>query len=400
VVHPQGIAPKTLFAIDQFVLRGGKVLAFVDPHCEVQEVKQDPQNPMASMMANRSSDLGPLLAAWGLEMSADELAGDRDSALRVGYGAQPVEYLVWLGLRKATGGLDGDDFVTSQLDTVNVASAGILKKKDGATTEITPLMQTSSSSMRVPKTSVQFGPDPGRLLESFVSADEKMTIAARVNGPAKTAYPDGEPKEAPSDGSVPAETAADSLKESQGPINVIVVADADLLHDQFWTRVQNFFGQRLALPTASNGDFVVNALDNLSGSNDLISLRSRGRFSRPFDKVAEIRRDAETRFRQKEKELEDKLADTERKISELQSNKEGTSAMILSPEQQAEIERFREERLKTRKELRKVKHELQKDIEGLGTKLKFVNVGLMPFVIILSALGLAAFRSSRRGNQA
>lgn len=396
IVHPQGLGPETLYAIDQYVLGGGKVLAFLDPHCEGQEVRPDPQNPMAAMMANRSSDLGPLLGAWGLEMSTEEMAGDRDVALRVNFQNQAVDYLVYLGLRKQKENLAKDDFVTAQLDTLNLATVGILKKKDGATETVTPLLQTSANSMRIQKSMVQFGPDPKRMLESFVSGKEKLMLAARVNGPAKTAYPDGQPK-AHEEGSPPPAADPNQLKESKGPINVIVVADADLLQDQFWTRTQNFFGQRIAVPTAGNADFTINAIDNLSGSNDLITLRSRGRFNRPFDKVLEIRKAAETSFHQKEKELEDKLADTEKKIADLQTSKDNKSSAILSPEQQKAIEGFRDEKVKTRKELRKVKHEMQKDIESLGTTLKFVNIGLMPALVILAAIGIAAVRSNRKG---
>jgi ABC-type uncharacterized transport system involved in gliding motility auxiliary subunit len=402
IVHPQGLTPQTLYAIDQYVMRGGKVLAFVDPHCEGQDVRQDPQNPMAAMMANRGSDLGPLLGAWGLDMAKDDLAGDRDIALRVNFQNQAVDYLVYLGPRKAKDNFSKEDFVTGQLDTLNMATVGILKKKDGATETVTPLIETTPNSMRIQKSQVQFGPDPKRMLESFVSGKEKLMLAARVSGPAKTAYPEGKPKptEPPKEGTpppAPPDNDPNQLKESSGPINVIVVADADLLQDHFWTRTQNFFGQKVAVPTASNADFVVNALDNLSGSNDLISLRSRGRFNRPFDKVLEIRKQAETSFHQKEKELEDKLADTERKITELQANKDNKSSAILSPEQQKMIEGFRDEKVKTRKELRRVKHEMQKDIEGLGTTVKFANIGLMPALVILAAIGLAVLRSSRRG---
>ena len=398
IVHPQGLSPQTLYAIDQFVLGGGKVLAFIDPHCEGQDVRPDPQNPMAAMMANRSSDLGPLLAAWGVEMSPEELAGDRDIALRVNFQNQAVDYLVYLGLRQAKGDFAKQDFVTSQLDTMNMATVGILKKKDGATTTVTPMLETTSNSMKIQKSQVQFGPDPKRLLESFVSGKEKLMLAARINGPAKTAYPDGKPKPPDTkDATPPPADDGTQLKESKEAINVIVVADADMLADQFWTRTQNFFGQRIAVPTAGNADFVVNALDNLTGSNDLISLRSRGRFNRPFDRVVEIRKQAETSFHQKEKELEDKLADTEKKIADMQTSKDSKSSMILSPEQQKAIEGFRDEKVKTRKELRKVKHEMQKDIESLGTTLKFVNIGLMPLLVIVAAIGAAALRSSRKG---
>lgn len=397
VVHPQGITPQTLFALDQFVLRGGKLLAFIDPYCDVQQVQSDPQNPMSAMMANRSSNLGPLLGAWGLEMSPDMLAGDRNNAARVGFKNQPVDYIVWLQLGREKDNLSKDDFVTGQLNSLLLATPGFLAKKDDATTTIVPLLTTSTNSMRVPKSSVQFSPDPTGLLERFVSGNEKLMLAARVSGPAKTAYPEGKPKpESASDGSVPTEPDAPALKESQGPINVIVVADADMLEDRFWTRTQNFFGQKVAMPTANNADFAINALDNLSGSNDLISLRSRGRFNRPFDKVVEIRRQAETSFHQREKELEDKLRDTETKIAELQNKKDGASSLILSPEQQKEIEQFRDEKVKTRKELRKVKHDMQKDIESLDTRLKMANILLIPALVILYAIGAAFARSQRK----
>jgi ABC-type uncharacterized transport system involved in gliding motility auxiliary subunit len=403
IVHPQGLAPQTLYAIDQYVLGGGKVLAFIDPHCEGQDVRPDPQNPMAAMMANRSSDLGPLLAAWGVEMSPEEIAGDRDLALRVNFQNQAVDYLVYLGLRRSKdehkeGGFNKDDFVTSQLDSMNMATVGVLKKKDGGTTTVTPLIETTPNSMKIQKSMIQFGPDPKRMLESFVSGKEKLMLAARINGPVKTAYPEGKPRPPDTkEATPPPPDDPNQLKESKGPINVILVADADMLQDQFWTRTQNFLGQKIAIPTAGNADFVVNALDNLTGSNDLISLRSRGRFNRPFDRVVEIRKQADTSFRQKEKELEDKLADTEKKIADLQSSKDNKNSMILSPEQQKAIEGFKDEKVKTRTQLRKVKHEMQKDIESLGTELKFVNIGLMPALVILAAIGAWKLRSSRRG---
>lgn len=399
IVHPQGLSAQTLYAIDQYVMGGGKAIVFVDPHCEVQEVRQDPQNPMAAMMANRSSDLGPLLGAWGLDLAPDSLAGDLENALRVNYQGQAVDYVVWTALRGGEQGLlNADDPVTADIDVINLASAGVLTRRADATTTITPLLQTSSQSMRVPKTDVQFGADPVRVLNSFVPANERLLVAARVSGPAKTAYPDGAPKAEAAEGETPP-APKEQIKESQGPINVIVVADADLLEDRFWTRTQNFLGQRIVIPTAGNADLAINAVDNMSGTADLISLRSRGRSVRPFDRVAEIRKAAESSLRARAKMLEDKLRDTEQKINELQSGKEGESALILSDEQRAEIERFREEQIKTREELRKVRYDMNKDIESLGTKLKVANILLVPGIVVLAAIGAASIRK-RRGARA
>ncbi len=395
VVHPQALSPQTLFEIDQFVLRGGKLVAFLDPYCEAQEVRQDPQNPLQSMMADRSSKLDPLLANWGLEMPAEDLAGDKDLALRVGWQGGAVDFVLWLGLRKDKDVLSKDDVTTSELDNVHLASSGFLKKKDGATTTITPLMETTRNAMKIPKSRIQFGPDPKDLLTGYQSGGEKLMLAARVTGPVKTAYPEGRPKKQEGDAETPANPAEEVLQESKGPVNLVVVADVDLLSDRMWVQVQRFLGQSVPMTMADNGAFAVNAADNLSGSSDLISLRSRGRSIRPFDTVDELRKDADAKFRTKEKDLEAKLRDAEQKINELQGSKDETSALILSPEQEAEIERFKEARNSTRKELRTVKADLQKDIEGLKTNLVLINGLAVPVLVALAGIGVWSVRRKK-----
>jgi ABC-type uncharacterized transport system involved in gliding motility auxiliary subunit len=224
-------------------------------------------------------------------------------------------------------------------------------------------------------------------------------LAARVSGPAKTAYPEGAPKAAPADGEKPEEKKegadAAGLKESKGPINVIVVADADMLADRWWTRTQPFFGQKIATPTADNNGFVLNALENLSGNNDLISLRGRGNSQRPFDKVNEIRREADQRFLAKENELEGKLKDLKTQLGQLE--KGGNGSVILSEEQRAKIEEFRDQQVATSKELRRVKHERNQEIEAMGTRLKLMNTFLVPLLVILAAIGVAALRPKPKG---
>ena len=396
IAHPQGLSQQTLYAIDQYVMKGGKIVAFVDPFCETQEVPRDPQNPMSAMMANRSSDLGPLLGAWGLDLSAEDLAGDHGSAIRVNFQGVPVDYVLYLGLRGDKDSFAKDDLVSGKLEIVNVATAGVLSRKEGATTTVTPLLQTTKESMRINRSGVMFGPDPNKLLEAFVPGNEQLMIAARVSGPARTAFPDGKPKdeEKPDEPPKADATNEEQVKES-AQINAIVVADCDMLADNFWARAQNFLGQRVLIPMANNADFAINALDNLSGSQDLISLRSRARFHRPFDRVAEIRRAADTQYGRKVKELEDKLKDAENRINELQGQKDVQSSLILSPEQQKEIERFRAERVNTRKELRAIKHDRDKDIEALGSVLKFANILLIPLLLVAAATALALTRAGR-----
>lgn len=395
VVHPQGLSPALQYSIDQFVLGGGKAIVFVDPFCDEQEVPNDPQNPLQGMMADRSSDLGPLLAAWGIDYNKDQLAGDLDNGLRVRLpqGGE-ADYIVWLGLRGDADAIDKSDAVTAQLDTINLATAGFLAKRADATTTVTPLLQTSKNTQKLEKTAIQFGPDPKKLLEAFQSGGERLMIAARVSGPTKSAFPDGKP--AGADGAASAADPA-ALKESKGPINVIVVADADLLADKWWTRVQNFFGQRLATPTADNNGLVLNGLENLSGNNDLISLRGRGNSQRPFEKVNEIRKEADKRFLAKEQQLQQKLDDLKTKLADLQKGKSGAEEMILSAEQRSEIEKFREEQVATTRELRRVKLERNKEIEALGTRIKLTNTFLVPLLVILGAIGLASLRPKPKG---
>jgi ABC-type uncharacterized transport system involved in gliding motility auxiliary subunit len=400
IVHPKDLPPATLYAIDQFVLRGGKVLAFVDPYCEMDVPPQDPRNPMAAMMAPRSSTLGPLFDAWGVQFATDKFAGDRRNALSVTYPSrgrdERVDYVAWLGLREASFA-DGE-IVTGQLSLLRMATAGVLAKKEGATTELTPLIHTSPESMQIGVSQIQFQPDPRALLAEFFPTNQELTLAARVTGNVQSAFPDGPPSEQPEDGEEPAEEEPkpEHLAASQGPIHVIVVADCDMLADRFWVDVIPFAGMRLGQKQADNGDLVTNALDFLHGSTDLVTLRSRAGSSRPFSVVEEIRREAEQAFRAEEQQLMEKLERAEQELNALQQKKDAESAMLLSPEQQAKIEALREEQIRTRKNLREVRHNLQKDIEGLGTRLKWLNIAAVPLLVSLLALGTAAWRVQRR----
>ncbi|MCS6946902.1 MAG: hypothetical protein NZM12_04735, partial [Steroidobacteraceae bacterium] len=179
---------------------------------------------------------------------------------------------------------------------------------------------------------------------------------------------------------------ATPLKSAQKPLNAIIVADTDLLQDFLWVRVQNLFGQRLVTPEANNGDFVWNALENLAGSGDLISVRGRASFNRPFGRVEALRRAAEARFRDKERQLDAELSATEQKLTELQARRSDDATTLLTPEQKAELERFAAERSRIRRELRAVKLELNRDIEALGARVKFLNIVAWPLFVAALAL--------------
>ncbi len=410
MAHAKTLSDKTQFAIDQFVLNGGHALIFVDPFSEADAPPQAAQqNPQAAMNAVRNSNLEALFKAWGIELSAGKIVGDRVAASRVGVntgqGVQPIDYIAWLSLTPDN--FNADDFVTNSLKTITMGSAGhfnIIKNAtdsgatDGLDTAtngdnskykktITPLIQSSKTSMELEQMQFRFGINPISLLQNFKSEDKKLNIAVRINGIAKTAFPEGAPKGM--------EGITTIIKESKEPINIIAVADTDMLEDKFWVNIQNFLGQKLAMPRANNDAFLINAIDNLSGSNDLISLRTRGRSSRPFTTVVQLKREAEQEFQAKEKALQAKLNQTEQKLNAMQQQKQGQNAAILSLEQRQEIEKFRATQVSTRKELRAVQHELGKSIEQLGTKLRFINIALIPLLIALFAVYMGVRRSRK-----
>jgi ABC-type uncharacterized transport system involved in gliding motility auxiliary subunit len=312
--------------------------------------------------------------------------------LRTNRGIEEATYLPWLKLDRSN--FNPDDLVTSELNTINLGTAGIIEKIPGSPIDFTPLFQTSSESMKLNAMMLQIDQDPVRLLNEFVSENTSFTLAARINGNIKTAFPYGMPE---ADLDNPFDDHFEPLSRilTEGDINAIIIADTDILNDVFWVTQQNFFGVSMPQPIADNGNFIINALENMSGSSDLISLRSRGEYTRPFDVVNEIRRNAEAQFRQQQQMLEARLQETESKLAALQQ--ESTSGdLFLSPAQRDEIERFRLEQVNTRKELRAVQHELQKNIEQLGTTLKFINIGLIPLVIAIMAIVIGTVRSKRK----
>ena len=404
VVHPKRLSESTLYAIDQFVLRGGRALVFVDPHSEADRIPPNPRNPMG-MQGPRNSDLGKVFDAWGIELVQGKVVGDLPLAKKVNFQKQSrtfvADYPLWIDLTPKQ--LNAEDVVTAKLPNLTFASAGILQKKEGSEIKFIPLVETDEQAMQIDSSRLMFMPDVEGLLQTYRPEGKKLTMAARLTGKVKTAFPDGKPKAAEAD-STDDEVVEEDLEskdqphltESADPINVIVVADTDMLQDRFWVQVQNFLGQRIGVPTSANNNFVTNALDNLTGSSDLITVRSRGSFSRPFTLVRAIQQEAEMQYRQKEKALQQRLKDTERKIQELQRKKEDQTTIILSSEQQAALEGFRQQLVSTRKELRGVQHELQKNIETLEGIVKFLNIGLMPLIIVVGGVVVSAFKVRRR----
>ncbi len=396
VVHPKALSQGTLFAIDQFVLRGGRALIFVDPQSEADPVGQQHGNPYAAMGANRSSTLEPLFKTWGIEFDSRQAIGDLQHALMLGgRTGEPQRHIAFLGLDRSN--LNAKDVITAALDNLNVATAGGFKlAKDSALT-LEPLVQTSELAGPLPVERLAMAFEPASLRDGFQPTGQRYVMAARLSGKLKTAFPDGKPAaEAPA---VPLGDEPAVLKESAEPVNIVLVADTDLLTDMMWVQRDSFFGQRFAQAFANNGDLVLNALDNLTGNSDLISIRGRASFVRPFERVEELRRQAEDRFRSKERELEEELRTTEQKLTALQTSRNDQSSLILSPEQEQELNRFQEQKVRIRKDLREVRHGLDRDIERLGTVLNVINIALVPLLLSILALVAVAWRRRRAASR-
>ena len=382
LVHPRALEDETLYAIDQFVMGGGRALIFLDPFAEVDmAAAMDP----AAMAAGSASDLAPLLSGWGVEFSAGEVVADNQYALSVttGQSMRPVRHLGLLGLDATA--IDPEDVITDGLYNINVGTAGHFSVAEDSTVTLQPLLTSSIDAETLPAIQMQMLTDPEALLDDFAPSGESYVIAGRLTGPLQSAYPDGPPAEELPDGEHLAST--DSA-------NVILVGDVDILSDRLWVQQQNFLGQTLATAFANNGDFLVNALDNLSGSADLIGIRARGTYSRPFTRVQALRRQADAQFRQTEQQLQAELTETENRLSELQDARTDQGSLLMSDEQQAEIQRFLDEQVRIRQELRAVQRNLDRSIEQLGTVLQFINIGLVP--LLLTAVALSAVVVRRR----
>jgi ABC-type uncharacterized transport system involved in gliding motility auxiliary subunit len=382
LVHPPALTDDQLFLIDQYVLKGGKALFFIDPHAEAVDPRATVPN---------SSSLGRLPAAWGVEVPEGKVVGDASLAQRVqmgGYGPDSVkDYVFWLSINGNF--MSSSDVVTGSIDALNFATSGVILPLEGAETEVSPLVTTSAASALFDANRAVGLPDPDALLRDMEPTGETYMLSARIHGAAKTAFPE----------KVSAAVIADASNAdaavASGDINIVLTSDSDLFDDRFWVQMQDMFGETIAVPLAGNGSFILNLADNISGSDVLLALRGRGISKRPFEKVDALRRTAEAQYLAEEEVLQNRLSVTESRIEALESqNAEGTN--VLSPEQELEIEEFRTQLLETRKALRGVKRGLRQNIESLGNWLAFINIVFVPGLIILFVLVRLFWRKRKR----
>ena len=385
VVHPKSLSDGLLYQVDQFVLRGGHLLVFMDPLAEA-DMGGDPNDPMARMNAGGSSSLGPLLQAWGVGFDTDKVVGDLAYALQVSIaqGQPPIRHLGILSVN--SDGMNSTDVATADLQAVNFSSSGWLVALENASTGFEPLVETSENAAPIDATRLRFLSNPQDLSRDFQPTGDKYALAARVTGQAATAF--AEPPEGMS-------LIGHMTESGEAGINVALFADTDILTDRLWVQKQNFLGQTIVNSFADNGTLVANLADQLLGSSDLIGIRTRASTVQPFGVVDALRLSAEAQFRDTEERLQAELEETERKLTEMQSLRQDGELTVLTADQQNEVQRFIDRKLQIRAELRQVQHDLSSDIEALGMRLKFINIVLVPVLIIIAAMVFGQMRRRR-----
>ncbi|MGQ9663402.1 MAG: Gldg family protein [Kiritimatiellia bacterium] len=394
LVHPKELSDKTYCALDQFVLRGGRLLAFLDPFC-VADLESSGSQPF--MRAQTSSNLGKLLSAWGIEYDDTRVVADPGASSRVRTSNNRVEESpLWLSLFKRN--FNKQDILTSQLDNIMMPFAGSFSDKTGEEIEVTPLIKTSESAGLVSAFSAQFGTQAIR--SEFKRAGMALNLAVRLTGRFKTAFPDGPPgKSKESSSTNTSETAkepqTDHLKE--GKSTVVLIGDVDMLYDRFCVEELSLFGATAYRPLNDNVNFLGNTLEQMAGSADLIAIRSRGETGRPFERVLALQEKAMAAWHEQEAALEAKLRETQQQLRNLESAKDNKDQrFILSAEQKQAILNFRNEEARIKQELKNVRKNLRRDIEQLGVKVKVINIALMPALVGLTGIGFGLYRERKR----
>ena len=374
LIHPKSLSDQMKTALVRYLASGGKVIAFLDPLAEMDRAAASPMMP--SLPTGQASSLNWLTRALGVQMREEEVLGDPQLALSVSTpSGAPTRHLAILGLSNAQ--LNSESIVTAQLDSLNFASAGFFDI-DSPTVAVETLIESSEFANGIAASQLQFLQNPEDLMQSFSQGSEARPIAVRLSGPAIL--------ETGLEGDAPVEVSN---------LDLILVSDTDVLSDRLWVQVQNFFGQQVATAFADNGSLLTNLVDYFTGSQDLISVRSRGRFTRPFEVVQSLRREAETQYLASAEQLQLELNETERQLADLESQQESDGVLRLSDEQEAALVRFQDEKLRIRKALRDVRHRLDQDIDQLGGQLKLLNIIVLPILLTLM-LAMAAWAQLRK----
>ncbi len=398
IIHPKNFSNELLYAVDQFVLRGGRLFLALDPHCQADIPPPNPQNPMAARFADRSSSFEKLLTTWGVTFTK-EVVGDRKLATKVnvGRGQAPQDFVLFLSLRNLSKNekiINKVDLVTNELENLLLPWAGAFKTEEKEGITFDPLLSSSTDSRLYKENEYKFADNPEKLLSGFNPDKTQHVLALRVRGNFKSAFPEGSPTTTEEEKI--SSSVSQHLKSSVGASNVVIVGDVDFLADPYSVQVQSIFGATFATRINDNLVFLQNVVENLLGSDDLINLRSRGQFSRPFTKVIEIELRAQERWLEEEKVLQAKLKAANNRLTQLQSS--SGSDKLMTSALLEEIKQFRDERQETRKRLREVKRNLRKDKQRLGDQLFLLNTFAVPLLLIIISIAFSR-RRNRKNRQ-
>jgi ABC-type uncharacterized transport system involved in gliding motility auxiliary subunit len=389
VIYPKGITDAGEFAIDQFVLRGGKLIAFLDPFSVMDARSGNQQNPLQAA-ANNGATMEHLLKAWGLTFDLNKVVSDKVYFTELGgQDGRPQANPSFLQIPPEA--MDTNDVVTSQIERIYLPFTGTFEGTPAEGLKKTVLIHSSKNSDLTEKMMAQFGSQG-----EFKASGKEQALALRLSGKFKTAFPNGKPGASPDSGETNNAAAPDNaLKASKDETTVVLIADSDMLHEQFYARIQNFFGQRIMMPFSQNLTFVQNLVEQLGGDKDLITIRSRATTARPFTKTRELQAQAEERFAAKIKELEKSEQELEQKINDLAQGKQPGQQVILSDEARREWEDYQKKRVEVRDTLRKERRNLRKDITSLQNKLQWINIALMPLLVTAAGIGLAVIKRQK-----
>ncbi|RLF58033.1 MAG: hypothetical protein DRN37_05550 [Thermoplasmata archaeon] len=385
VIHPKNLSKKLQYAIDQYVLSGRNAIVFVDPFCVSDANRQ-------SFMGPPSSSLASLFKAWGISFDSTKVVADYDQSTPVRTRDNRVERSpVMISARNEA--FNSGNVVTAGLENMLFPLAGALKKAKDSSFEFEPLVRSGENAALIAAFKAGMGLDV--IKREFIPEKERLYLCGRISGKFKTAFPQGPPADEKGKDATKKGDRKNQIKEAKKACNVIVVGDADLLADRFYVQQGQFLGVTISKVFNDNLNFLANSCETLTGSNDLIALRTRGRFERPFEVVLARQRKAQERWLSKEKELTKEAEETNRKLRELGTQKDASQKLIISPEQEKEIAKFREQKARINHELKEVRKNLRADIEALGNTLKAINIFLMPLCVAIAGLLFAFIRQRR-----
>jgi ABC-type uncharacterized transport system involved in gliding motility auxiliary subunit len=398
VLHPRDITDKAQFAIDQFIMRGGKLIAFLDP-LPMMDTRE--QNEMLGSMPNSGSSLDKLLKAWGLAFDTSKVVADMNYKMQLaGRGGQPQDAPAVMAV--TSDGLNSEDIVTSQIDNVWLPYAGAFTGTPVQGLKETVLIKSTKDSQLVDGFMAHLSGE--NVMKEFKPSGTQYALAVRLTGKFKTAFPNGPPEDKKDEANKDADKKdadkkaeekkpVDSLKETKQDNTVILVGDADMLYDRVALQpIQTLFGTAYS-PANGNLSFAQNAVEQMTGDDNLISVRSRATVSRPFTRVKAMETAANEKFQSEIKQLEDSASESQRKINELQQQKKDKDQrFILSPEQQSELANLRKQEVETRKHLKQVQKDLRKEVVSLQNTVKWINILAVPIAVMASGIVIAVVK--------